>query len=252
MPILPGNPNPDPTTTGTVLDLVSNALIEMGALAQGEAAAAGDAQFCLNKLNRLIDVWEARRVYVYNVQFTLWTLTPNLNPHTIGPGGTFVVSQRPVKLEGANLVLNTAPQAIDIPLNVRGDHWWSNQRIKSLASSIPTDVFYSADWPNGTLNFWPVPKIAYQVRLETWGLTGQFIALTDPVNLPPAYLEALTLSLAEMICPSFGKALDPVLAASARAARLAIQGNNMASPRMESDAPSEGGGWFNYRSGSNQ
>ena len=64
----------------TVLDVISNALTEINALAQGETASAGDSSFALSKLNRMLDQWNARELYVYTVRFDEYTLTPNLQP----------------------------------------------------------------------------------------------------------------------------------------------------------------------------
>lgn len=71
----------------TVLDLITGALQEINASAQGEPVNPGDAQFVLQKLNDLLDEWAARKVFIYTVSFPTYTLVPNLLPHTIGPMG---------------------------------------------------------------------------------------------------------------------------------------------------------------------
>src|SRR5262249_22300097 len=83
----------------------------------------------------------------------------------------------------------------------------------------------------------PVPNSNYQVRLQLRGLliavTGDQIAgLKSAISLPPGYRQALTLTLAERLCPSFEKQPHPLLIQSASKARQAIFQNNSESPRI--------------------
>jgi hypothetical protein len=228
--------------------VVTNALIEAGWLAQGETALAGDATFALGKLNRILDQWSAKKILAYNVGFAAYVLTPNLQPHTIGPSGTFVVPMRPVKLESASLILNTQNPSVDVPLNIRTDSWWANQTVKGIATTTPTDLYYSADFPNGSIYLWPIPTVAYGIRLETLAVLSRFADLRTNYQLPPGYEEAITMTLAEsLIGPNSG-----ALSQQAREARLVIEGNNTSSPRMstaQAGMPSKRRGGFNYHTG---
>lgn len=220
-----------------LLSLISNALIEAEWLSQGETPQAEDAQFTLGKLNDLLDEWAAQDRYVYSNEFNLYTLVPGLAPHTIGPdNATFKVPQRPVRLVSAAIVLSNGDQTTtDIPIAVQDDQWWANVRIKDLQSQIPTAVYYSESFPNGSLFFWPVPDVNYQTRLETWGLIGQFANVQQTLNLPPAYRKALTLTVAEELAgPRSG---DPKLAKAAADARSAIWSNNAQSPTINTAQP---------------
>jgi hypothetical protein len=236
----------------TVLDLITDALLEAGILSQGETPSSADADFSLSKLNYMLDEWAARKVYAYNVDFQLYTLTANLQPHTIGPTGVFVVSQRPVRIENAAIVLNASTSPVDVPMNLRDDDWWANQSVKSITSTVPTDLYYSPAWPNGQIYLWPIPSAAQGLRLETWGLLSQ-VTLTDTVSFPPGYKLAMMTSLAEMLCGPFNVGIPPGLSATALNARKTIQGNNDASKRIATyDVGMPGGsrrGDFNYKSG---
>ena len=215
-----------------VSDIINLALYELNTLAQGETPDTGLQTYVFNRLNLLLDEWSARKPFAYAVDFNVYTLQANLSPHTIGPSGaTFTVTQRPNRLEGADLILNTTPTNVDIPLNVRDEQWWLYERVKSLTSSIPTDVYYSPQWPNGQLFFWPVPTFAYQVRLETWTLINQFSSVSNTVVFPPGYQNALMLTLATQIAAGVGGQLNPATVENAKRALKAIQSNNMAAPR---------------------
>jgi hypothetical protein len=96
--------------TVKALDIVNAAAFEIGALAGGEQLSSDDQAWVLQKLQRLIDRYNAREVMVYNVNFTVFTLNPPINPldpTTIGPGGNFDVNQRPVSIESIGLILDS-------------------------------------------------------------------------------------------------------------------------------------------------
>lgn len=231
------------------------ALQEIGAYAPGETPSNADAEFALSKLNGLIDTWAARSLYVWNENFNTYTIIPNTQPLTIGPiGANYNVTVRPVKIVNANIVINTTSPVVRNPLNIRDDDWWANNRVQGVTGQLPTDLYYSPTWPNGSLFLWPVPTIAYGLELETWNVLAQIPLITTAVTLPPGYTDALKYTLAEMLCPAFQKPLDPVLAAMGQESRATIQSVNSASPNLAtadfgmpvggSDRPS-----FNWRVG---
>jgi hypothetical protein len=242
-----------------VLDICTDALFENGAYGiDTPVLSAADGQMALRWLNRRLNAWAALKRYAYNVSFTEYTLTPNHQPHLIGPAlnpPDFAAAQRPVRIEGAALVLNNVTPNVDLGLNIRDDAWWQAQTVKSIATTTPTDLYYSPDWPNGALWLWPVPTFAYGLRLEVWGLISAFVTLNSVFTLPLGYESALVLTLAEDLCRPFGRPLTQDLRDAAREARAALQTNNIKSPRIASadygSSGSRGGrrGGFNYYTG---
>jgi hypothetical protein len=178
MPVL----NPNTTEGQTALGIIADALIEIGAIAQGDGIPDGMGQWALRKLNRMMDQWAARRLFIYDQSFTAYTLTPNLNPHTIGPNGTFNVAQRPTRIVSAAVILNNVSVAIDVPIPVLDDDQWAEVKAKPLTSTQPIAVYYAAGWPLGSLYFWPIPTTAYGIRLETWSTLTQFADLSHRLH----------------------------------------------------------------------
>ncbi len=232
----------------TTRDLLTECFQDLTILGANETLSDTDAAFGLNKLTRLFDNWNAERAGVYAIRFTTYTLVPNLQPHTIGPATsspTFTVTQRPVSIESARLVIGTS----FYPLKVRTAEWWSRLTFPSMATSMPTDVFYSADWPLGQLFLYPVPTSAYGLELQTRIVLAD-LALTDTVSLPPGYRDAVTLTLGEMIAPSYPPATAD--AAGASKARARIFANNDVTPTLATIDAGTGHGrrcYFDYRSG---
>lgn len=246
----------------TWVDFITDALIEIGAYAPGDIISASVLDVCQRRLNYLIDEWAGLRRFAYNVGFNLYTITPNVQPILIGPGltapnwATVNNATRPTRIEGANLVLNSSNPSTDLIINVRDDAWWLNNQVKSISSTIPTDLYYSPDFPNGSIYLWPVPSVAYQVRLEVWVVVSQVDPDTMGVTqvvIPQGYTQAMLLTFAERICRPLSKATPASLPEDARRARAAVQSNNISSPRIASADYGTGLGvrrsGFNYISG---
>lgn len=231
----------------TTRDLLTETFSDLTILAAGEPLSETDADFGLQKLVRLFDNWNAERAGVYANRLTTYTLTPNLNPHTIGTNSaTFSVTQRPVSIEWANIVISGVRYGLDIC----GSQWWAAITLPTLASTIPYALHYEADWPNGNLYLYPVPSAAYGLELMT-RIVLATLALDDTVSMPPGYRDAVILTLGEMIAPTYPPAeAKPELA---RQARARIYANNDEIPPLatrDSGMPGQcGGRWFDYQSG---
>jgi hypothetical protein len=243
---------PNPAIQSTAGDIIKDALYELNALSVGEEIQSDDGKFCLRKLNRILDQFNGRSLMIFNVNFTTYTLKTNRAFMTIGPGGDFDQNVRPAKLKAANLLLPGGP-VVNLPLNIRDDAWWADNRVQTLTSTIPTDVYYSDDNPLGRLYFWPVPTVANQVQIETWVSFTLVSKLDDPIVVPQGYWNAIVYSLAIELAPSMvGGQASPILAAAWQKAMSVVQGLNSAAPRMDlrdSGLPGKGKGHFDWRTG---
>jgi hypothetical protein len=205
--------------------------------------------------NQLLDYWSARACYAYTTTFRAFNLTPGHQPHLLGPGlpsPDFAVTQRPAHILSASLVLTDNPPSVDLPLNIRDADWWAAERVKALQSTIPTDLYYEPEFPNGQIWLWPIPTTAYPLRLESVVTLQQFATINDAFLAPPAYLRAFTLTLAEELSDVWGTTAPAGLAARAMKARDALQSNNNLPPRISSadwGTFSQPSGDFNYMTG---
>lgn len=252
--VIPVGRRTSTTATGTPgvdmtgRDLVREALLEIGVLNTTEAVTGEDADYGLSKLNRLLDRWNAKGSASFATAFTAFTLTPSLSPHTIGPTGTFVVVERPIEIDGANLVVND----IRTPITVRTKQWYQGLSTPELTSTIPTDVYYEPAVPNGKLWFFPVGLTAYQVELWQRGLLAR-MTLSALLVAPAGYRDAIVLSLAEQICTGpFRVPMPQGLPENARDARATIFANNDEIATLDTrDAgmPGACGGSWDYRTG---
>ena len=242
MPVPLPNPNPPPEAQPILaLGMIQSAMYEINVLAAGETPTAGDGAWGLEKLQRLIDKLNAVRQAIYAVNFTLYTLIPNHAPHTIGTGGDFNVTPRPVRVNSASFILNSnsipsVNSPVDTPIRIRDKDWWAANPVKSLTSSIVTELYYEPNVPLGTLNFWPICNIANPVRLETWTGIPVPIGPTTQLVFPQGYWDAIILALSVELASSYEKEPSPTLSERARLAMSIIMDNNAAPPRIRTDS----------------
>lgn len=229
-------------------NIITDAFAELNIIGAGETLSPEDADLGLGKLNRLFDNWNADHKASYCDVFTTFTTTPSVTPQTIGPGGHFVVTQRPVTIEGASLVVGT----VKTPINLRDQEWYRGLVVPSITGAYPTDCFYEPDWPLGKLYFYPVVSAARSIELQIRALLAAF-TLDTVFSLPPGYQDAITLSLAESLTSAYpGAVASGDLKRNASDARARIFGNNTPIPRLrtrDSGMPGGGGGSYDYRSG---
>lgn len=152
---------------------------------------------------------------------------------------------RPVEIASASLILTTSTPNVDIPLRIRDKDWWARLSIKAQTSTLPTDLYYSPEFPNGSVYFWPIPTIANDIRLETRSLVSQFADMVTDYDFPFGYEDALVCSLAEAALVSYPRPeTQGLIIQQARAARALIASVNTKSPSISTEIGGSGGrGW---------
>ena len=240
----------------TWAELLKDAGIELGILDPVEEVGSDFQWLARNRLNGILDTWNAKREAVYTVTYPTFTTTSGLSPHTIGASGaTFTVTQRPMEILAANRLLGSGTTLIRIPITVRDEDWWMAVGSPNLQTNIPTDLYYSPTWANGSIYFWPVPDSAYTVELQVRLILAQIAEadLSATISLPPGYQRALTLTLAEDLSVPYGMPLADRLTDKAVEARAVIFGENLVTPRIATrDSGMMTGsyaGGFNYFTG---
>lgn len=269
--------------TQTRDQIISDALISIGALGLGETVSTNDLNFCSNMLNKLIKAWEGQGINLWTeVESTLF-LTPSQNEYVITTTGdragdntkntTLSIS---AASSATSLTLGstsgmTAADVIGIVLDSGSIHFTTIVSVDSstavtiasgLASAAAsgnnvftyttrtdrplhitsarfrdasfTDrpirmvgrtefmqiatksstgkaniAYYSPGVSTAKLYVWPTPdsssdtiKLSYIRRIQ------DFDAGTDTPDLPQEWLLTLTLNLAVIIAPAYGKSLS--------------------------------------------
>src|SRR3954469_6068785 len=227
------------TTAG---DLINFALRTSGVLGVGQTAAAEDSFDALVLLTAMLAQWQRQRWLVPALVDTALTSTGAVS-YTVGATGDFAIA-RPDRLDAAYVrLLSSAPLSVDYPLTIiesRED--WSLITVKTLPS-FPVAVFYDSAWPTGVLHVWPVPIASiYEIHIVTKTTLPSYTGLTDPINLPPEYTDALIYSLAVRLCMNYGMDPRPSLVGAMRVALNTLRMANVQVSGLGMPA-GLGGGW---------
>src|SRR6266568_1090179 len=261
--------NPGGTGSFKFLDICKMAMVKIGAIDPYDIPEPQEIADVQAQANILTDSWNAARDYIWANTFFTGLLTPNLQPHLIGPTGTAgfnqaaEILQRPVKILDANILLNAlagppwiGQTTVRLTVHVHQDKgkWWSSKKAPGVQSVTPTDMYYEEDYPNGSMFIWVVPTVAYPLELLLQTLLAQY-QLNDMVTLPQGGLMAFVYSLAEMIAPDFDLPWTNALEQLKRSALRRFTRLNITSPMMSTrDAGLPGGRQsgkrsdWNYRS----
>lgn len=245
----------------SVTDFIRLALMEIRVARAGQVVNPNDNADALLILNEYLDRLNATDRALYDTTQTTFTLTANLQPHTIGLAAnspTFSVSiSRPTRIISANIVLSGNIRAPEGGLTLLNAQQWDSiaagaaaGQSVTITSSIPLYLFYEPTWPNGSIYLWPVPT-GNKLELRFNTLLAD-LALTDTFTLPPGYQQALRLTLAELLAPAFGQSVSPETRRAAMDARNATWGNNDVVPDAIPDGGAPLGGYsggFNYKTG---
>jgi hypothetical protein len=233
-----------PTPVATI---IATALAGHNVYMPGEPVPPAAAETCRVLLNQIIDAWNADAGASVAEVFTPFATTPNLQPHTIGPSGVWMLPVRPVMIDGAALLYGNGQIG---PITVHDDPDWWNGRTPIAGAPI-ADLYYSADLPNGSIYFDGAPTGVSVVRVMTRTVLSA-VLYTQSITLAPGGELALTLTLQEAIAEPFHATISPALEKRAGKARGLYFKNNLRIPTLTArgqGAPGFGGGSWDYRTG---
>lgn len=209
-----------------VSDIVTAALRELGVLAAGEVATADDAQAGLDALGRLQDQWAAERLQIYTVTRTTWTITASDGDYTVGAGANVNVA-RPAHIDHVNFIDTSTDPDTEYPLVPLTEDGYAAIGQKALTSKFPSHWHYNPTFPNGVLNFWPVPTAStLQGALYAPAAIAKWTSLSTSVSLPPGYERMLVKNLAVELAPQFEREVGQALILQARESKAVVKGAN--------------------------
>jgi len=230
--------------------IVRHVLIDaLAVYAPGEPIKPEDALTVLEAVNAVLDDWSAEAQSSVAGVISTFTTTPALQPHTIGPSGTWTLPIRPVKIDGAAIALSAG---FFSTLKVHDDPvWWLGQVSAGVAGS-QTDAYYAPDVPDGALYFAAIPSTAIEVRILTRWTIGAAAGVTASLVLPPGYQSALELTTADAVADAFHAKLTDRQIQRAGKARARIFGNNLVVRSLSAAGlglPGMRAGRWDYRTG---
>lgn len=220
----------------TVLDLTTDALGDLGVLAEGEVPSASQGAQALRALNRLIDQWAAERLAIYTVTRTVFVITAGTQTYNVGAAQVVNVA-RPVFVDHVNFQDTSTSPTTEYPMDPLSDEEYAAIVQKAMTSPLPQSYYYEPTYPYGVITLWPKPTgTTLQGVLYAPQAVAQFALPSDTVSLPPGYAQMIVKNLALELTPSYGKQPDMLLVAQAAAATSTVKRSNRRVREMSFEA----------------
>lgn len=212
----------------TANDIIVDALSEIQVIEAGEIPSAADASFAYNRLNFMIEAFQAERLLIFSIiRINLGNLTVGQQTYTLGPGG-FFNQLRPVRIERYGIIsLNNIAQPLELPLEELTVDQWADIPVKNIQSSLPQKVWDDQGYPLRTLSYWCIPSATVQTTIYPWVQLNSFPDLVTDVIFPPAYYECLLYNLALRLANPFGGNVPPLLSQMAAESKARVKSINV-------------------------
>jgi hypothetical protein len=228
----------------TATDVITSALIYLGANDPGEAPNTSELNDGFARLNDLLASWSLERTNLFSVSFAAYNLSSGTSAYTIGTGQTINVG-RPLKIEAANILMPATGSGniIRRSLKLINDRDWDGIEQKGMTAGFPKKLYYDYAFPIGNLYLWPTPTFASssrQIELFIWNALTQFVDLATPVTFPPGYDRAIRTALAFELASEYAIAPSASLQQQYAEAKAAIRTMNMSMATMPADPPTMG------------
>jgi hypothetical protein len=191
-------------------------------------------------LNDLLQSWSADKLCVYSIRNDFYTLVPTQRVYQIGPGASDFDTVRPNRIESAVIeaVTESTGQTRHLLTLIKAQEYAAIPTALDQ-SVIPRLLFPDYAYPISSLYLWPVPSAATRLRLYTWEVVAGFTALSDTVDMPPAYRRALAYAFAVELAPQFARAISAEAAAIAKKSMEVLRGLNALNVHSIEAAPPE-------------
>lgn len=213
----------------TARDLIASALRLANILGEGQSPSADQASQGLETLNDILSGWNTDSLVLYSADNDQVALVPGQATYTIGAGGNFNVD-RPVHFNSMYCVYN----GVSFPIAEVNQDEYNLITNKGLSQQLPRFFLYVADFPLGSVTFWPAPSEALQVFFSADRVLSD-LTLDTVLSFPPGYRKALRAALAVELLPEYGQEPSPTLREMARTSKADIKRGNHVSVVSEYD-----------------
>ena len=216
----------------TALKIINGALRLLQVAADDVVLTDSEANDALEALNQMIDSWSNESLMLYHVTKEQFTLTPALNPHTIGAAGN-LATDVPLNIEAATVTVG----GVDYPINVIDYDDYAVIKLKTLTNVYPEYLYFDKSNPVlGQIYLYPVPSTASTFNLYSRKALTVFTSLTNDITLPPGYERALKYCLAVDIAPEYQISAGQDIVALAVEAKAKLKRTNKRPLTLQIDA----------------
>lgn len=219
----------------SVIEIITDAMQDAGLIAANEAPTDVEAQKVFRMLNRMMDSWSTENLMIFNNVQEVFNLVSAQQSYTIGTGGDFNTS-RPISITA---IYMRDVNGNDLPVQMLSSMEYAQILSKPIGTTIALAAYYNATAPLGTLTFWPVPTATtYKSVIWSWKALTDFTSLTNSVDLPTGYLEAIISNLAIRSAISFQAPIPTGLEVWANETKAQLKRINATTPILSTSGAS--------------
>ena len=236
----------------TALQLITDSMRDVGAVAMNEPIEASEAAVGLTSLNGMIGLWGIDGLMVRATILENFPLVAGTISYTIGVGGVFAAA-KPYKIMNA-FVRDTYNE--DTSLDIISKSEYDSLEDKIVSPGRPEALCYDPGPTQqavqlGTIIIYPPPDMAYQLYIDQDKALTEVPAVASTITFEPAYYEALRYNLDKrlwIIYHDQGTPIRPDILQLARQSKKAIETLNSKNVVSRMDLPGIKGGMYNiYR-----
>ena len=182
----------------TAVELITDALGELGVTDAGQTISANDSALGLRVLNRLFQRWSNMRLLQPVLDELSVTMTGAAS-YVLGPGGS-PVRARPIKVLHATYVdVGGLEHPVEI---VPTQEQWDAIPNKADTGSYPDRIWYAAELTDGIVYTYPKCSSG-TLKLDV--LTNmQALDMAEVLTLPDGYESAIVATLADDLATHYG------------------------------------------------
>lgn len=234
----------------TVLDLITEALVTIKALAVGETPDASMTTDALNKFNEVLEALSLQNLAIYSSDDVAVPVLAGATRLVLGPGG---VAQRPISMNSIDSMYVTY-DGVDRPIDIITQDEYDNIAIK-YTTGIPYLAAYDNGYPTAMLSLYPAPEQSCLIKLSQRKVFSSAQNLTDAFQMPAGYRRLVRLMLAWELASDYpGLGADEIakLQKDVAGALGAVKRANTEPSILRSevaDMSVSGGWWGDWRDG---
>jgi hypothetical protein len=222
----------------TLADVITDALLDLGVLAEGETPTAAQSTQGLRRIVRFLKLCRTENLYIPIIARATATITPSQASFSVGTGGNInIVRPGLQQIETVKYLDNSLATPLEVSLGpLMTEAEYESIPLKTQTSERPVRAYYSPTYPTGTLIPWPISTGASLLWVVYYhSAIADFAAISDTVTVPDGYEQFLVKSLAMELAPSFQRQPSPDLRMQAAEARRMVTRSNQRAVELDFD-----------------
>jgi len=121
---------------------------------------------CIQQANLMIDQAQVKRPMIYTMRLSTYTLGTS-KTYTLGPSGS-LGSNRPVKIERANLILSTTGTPVHLQIFEGSYADFAALAVQDIPGALPKFLYCDYAYPLATIYLVPQDKGGDKLELWDW------------------------------------------------------------------------------------